>query len=88
MLYPMTSNDNTAPQLLLFPIQRAEAEDLNNCYDTHVLYHQARLAITEMINTRHIYKLELDTENKRIIREFNALAIETGYPTLNIDISH
>ena len=84
----MTSNDNTAAQMLLFPIQRAEAEDLTDCYDTHVLYHQARLAITKMINTRHIYKLQLDAECLRIIGDFNALAIETGYPTLNIGASY
>lgn len=84
----MTSNDNTAAQMLLFPIQRAEAEDLTDCYDTHVLYHQARLAVTEMINTLHIYKLKPTSKQLGYLSDFNALAIETGYPTLRIDLSY
>jgi hypothetical protein len=84
----MTYNDNTAAQTLLFPIQRAEAEDLTDCCDTHVLYHQARLAVTEMTNTINHYKLEPTTNQLRILTEFNALAKQTGYPTLIIDFDN
>jgi hypothetical protein len=77
----MTYNDNTAAQLLLFPIRQATQEELAPCQDTDVLYFQAKLAITQMLN-RSNYR---DAEHHRIVNDFNQLCRELGYKTLAIE---
>lgn len=81
----MSEDKTGSNQLLLFPIQMAEPEELDNCYETNVLYYQARLAVTGMLNRVRVQNLEFNTEKKRIVAEFNSLARETGYPQLSID---
>ena len=77
----MIHNDNTAAQTLLFPIRQATQEELAPCTDTDILYFQAKLAITQMLN-RSKYR---DAEHHRIVNDFNDLCKKLGYQTLSIE---
>lgn len=81
----MSHNDNTAAQMLLFPIQQATTKELADCDDCDVLYFQARLAIIKVLNLVEAGKYIADDELRRDVEDFNQLCRETGYPTLFID---
>lgn len=84
----MTSNDNTAAQMLLFPIQAATCDELENCYDTDVLYFQTRLKAIKALNLLRAGKIMLDEGLRKNFEDFNSLAKETGYPILAIDFEN
>jgi|1048.fasta_scaffold136705_2 hypothetical protein len=86
----MVEKDNTAAQMLLFPVQRTTEDELAACDDTHILYWQARLAITDALNTFFLVEVpstELVRKNKKLVNDFNTLALEVGYPPLNVQFN-
>ena len=83
----MSHNDNTAAQTLLCPIQQAAPEELDHCDDTHVLYWQARLAVTAWINDALVTQRKPSSELLRVLNDFNTLAREVGYPPLDVQFN-
>jgi hypothetical protein len=83
----MSHNDNTTAQMLLFPIQQAAPEELDRCDDTHVLYWQARLAVTAWVNDTLATQRKPSPELIRVLNDFNALACEVGYPPLSVPLN-
>lgn len=83
----MIHNDNTSAQLLLFPVQRMTEEEFAVCDEIRILYWQARLATTDALNTFFLVEepsSELVQYHKRLVNNFNSLAKEVGYPSLNV----
>jgi len=83
----MSHNDNTAAQMLLFPVQRTTEEELAACDDTHILYWQARLAITDWINSVTVHQEPIPAKLSQLIQDFNILAREVGYAPLGFQSS-
>lgn len=79
----MTSNDNTAPQLLLFPIQKATNEEMKGCDDASVHYYQTRLAITNFLNLVMAGEREATDELREDVQLFNKLCRELGFKPLS-----
>lgn len=81
----MSHNDNTAAQMLRFPVQRMTEEELAACDDIGVSYWQARLAITQKINEANRYNNVPPAPSLlRLIKDFNAHAVECGFAPLNV----
>lgn len=78
----MTSNDNTAAQTLLFPIQERETND-STSDDELVL--QTRLVFIKALNDAAAGKRILGEDTKEAIRVGNELFKRWGYPTLYLD---
>jgi hypothetical protein len=81
----MSHNDNTAAQTLLFLIQEASMEELDTCTDSDVLYFQARLQVTKVLNLVRAGKIIADDALRQDVEGFNQLCRETGYPTVHVD---
>ena len=84
----MTSNDNTVAHTLLFPIQAATCDELDNCYDTDVLYFQTRMKAIKALNLVRAGKMVLDENLRKNFEDFNALAKQTGYHPLVLDFEN
>ena len=82
MLDFMTSNDNTAAQTLLFPIQQRETDERTSEYE---LVLQTRLAITNALNDVAAGRRILLEEEKNAFREVNELLIKYRYPVLYLN---
>lgn len=78
----MQTNDNTAAQLLLFPYQAATPEEIMQNDNIDFLYHQLRLALTELINNVHIRNKDPEIYRENLL-QFNELVREWGKPELH-----
>jgi hypothetical protein len=75
----MNSNDNTAAQTLLFPIQQRET-DSRTSDDELVL--QTRLVLINALNEVAAGRRILSEEEKNAFRIVNKLLIKYNYPSL------
>ncbi len=84
----MTSNDNTAAQMLLFPHQLAEPESFADCDDIGVLYFQLRLWAIKAITAVKSGKSPFTEDFLKSLNDTNDLFREWGKPQLEFSFEN